>query len=94
MKEIEKDYIPEELEYLFDIVGEESFKKIVEYYGGSQIYIPKKECFERFERNKMIYKDACNGYTTRALSVKWQLSTSFIRRIVRNWEEDKKGNKK
>ena len=83
-----KKYIPRDLYRLFDIVGEVLFQKIVEDYNGSQIYIPKKECYRRAKRDMRIYNEFCDGKSAKALAVKWKVSESCVRRIVKRVKEE------
>ena len=83
-----KKYISSDLYRLFDIVGEVLFEKIVEDYGGGQIYIPGKECYRRANRNMKIYDAFCEGKSAKALAAQWKVSESCVRRIVKRVRED------
>lgn len=86
-----KKYIPRDLYRLFDIVGEVLFERILDVYGGSQIYIPRKECYMRAKRNMRIYVEFCEDRSVKWLAVKWKVSESCVRRIVKRVEMELNG---
>ncbi|MBU5337261.1 Mor transcription activator family protein [Intestinibacter bartlettii] len=85
----DKVQIPEYLKRLIEIVGEESYRKIVEHYGGTSIYIPVDVDYTRIERNKMIYEEFKRGMTYRELTRKYGLSESSIRKIIKMMRKEK-----
>lgn len=60
MVDMEKIVSPEQLEgskkEIVDIIGLEAYKKLVQHYGGSYIYIKKSDTLTRNERNAEICK--------------------------------------
>ena len=64
-----------------DLIGEESFIKLMEEYGGTYFYIPKMDKIERMERNEQI-KAEFDGYNFRELAQKFSLTEVSIRSIV------------
>ena len=66
---------------LAETIGIESYKRLVEYFGGCQLYIPKWETIVKEVRNKEI-KENFNGFNYRELAKKYNVSEMTIRRIV------------
>lgn len=64
-----------------EIVGLETYRKIVEHYGGSSIYINKADTLTRSERNAEI-KRKFNGSNYRELAKEYGLSEPSVRKIV------------
>ena len=85
MLDIEKIVSPEQLSgdqrELAEIVGIEAYRKLVENYGGSSIYINKADTVTRSERNTEIWKNF-NGSNYRELAKQYGLSEPSIRRII------------
>lgn len=68
---------------LVDTIGLEHTQKLVNTFGGSQLYIPMIENIAREYRNSEIYRDYKNGTTYHALSKKYNLSSMTIRNVVK-----------
>lgn len=66
---------------LADVIGLESYKRLITIYGGSSIYIPKVDNFLRADRNDRI-KQEFNGWNFKELSQKYDLTEVQIRNIV------------
>lgn len=66
---------------LAETIGIESYKRLVEYFGDCQLYVPKLETFLKDIRNEEI-KENFNGSNYRELAKKYSLSEMTIRRIV------------
>lgn len=66
---------------LAEVIGLESYKKLVEHYGGSYIYVTKTETIMRDERDSEIRKKF-NGSNYRELAREFGLSEVRIRTIV------------
>ena len=85
MLNIEKIVSPEQLSgdqrELAEIVGIEAYRKLVENYGGSSIYINKADTVTRSERNVEIQHNF-NGSNYRELAREYGLSEPSIRRII------------
>lgn len=76
------DYVPQELQRLYEIVGQTNFVKIQKEYGGELLYIPMYKNTQ--ERNKKILDDFYyNDLSTRELSKKYNLSMSMINKIIK-----------
>ena len=86
MVDIEKITSPEQLSgssrELADIIGIEAYKKLVQHFGGSYIYINKPDTLTRNERNIEIRKKF-NGSNYCQLAQEYQLTENRIRSILR-----------
>ena len=72
---------------LAEIVGMSVFKKLVKYYGGSSIYVPKADWFVLPIRNKLIIHEY-NGGNSFDLSRKWGMSERRILEIVKEKSDE------
>ena len=68
---------------LIGIVGTEAFLRLIDTYGGGNVYIPKNDRFERYARNKAIVAEF-DGYNFRELAQKYHLTEMQIRVIVKD----------
>lgn len=66
---------------LAEVIGLEAYKKLVERYGGSHIYINKADTITRNKRNSEI-KEKFDGSNYRELAREYNLSEVTIRTIV------------
>ena len=64
-----------------ELIGQDNFRKLMNAYGGGYIYIPKTDRLDRQDRNERIRSDF-NGYNSRELSKKYDLTEVSIRSIV------------
>ena len=80
-KIISLDQLSGDQRELAETVGLEAYRKLVEHFGGCQIYIPKLEMTLKKIRNIEI-RNSFNGSNYRELSKKYNLSEIMIRRIV------------
>ena len=64
-----------------EIIGIEAYRKLVEHYGGSRIYIEKSDTIIRPNRNDEIRKKFDGGNYLQ-LAREYKLSEQTIRRIV------------
>jgi len=74
--------LPEDLQQMAHLVGLENTLKIVERFAGCQIYIPKPESVARFARDRRVIEEF-NGCNHRQLALKYNLTESMIREILR-----------
>lgn len=74
--------LDEEQKELVDIIGLEAYKQLLQYYGGSSIYIPKTDALERRIRNEKICQEYQKTRNTKVLSVKYGLTENQIRNII------------
>lgn len=77
------ELLPDEYKEIVSIIGFEVFLKVCDHYGGTNVYIPKKERVTRLIRNLKIQKEF-NGTNYRELSIKYKLSESYVRKITGN----------
>ena len=86
MVDMEKIVRPEQLsgssKELADVIGVEAYKKLVQHFGGSYIYINKPDTLTRNERNIEIRKKF-NGSNYCQLAQEYQLTENRIRSIVK-----------
>lgn len=76
------DDIPNDLALLADVVGIDIVIEICEKFGGCQIYFPKSNSLYRKNRDNII-KDEFNGKNLRELSIKYKISETQIRNIIK-----------
>jgi Mor family transcriptional regulator len=83
LEDIEIDDLPSEQRDLAELVGIETYRRLVERYGGlRQIYIPKLTELGRRARNEEIV-DKFNGCNFSELAREYDLSEVMVRQIVR-----------
>jgi Mor family transcriptional regulator len=74
---LEKDDVYEELE---ELIGTEATNRLVNYYAGSSIYIPKRIANEQqYQQIRVEFK---KGASYRELAMRYGYSERYIRRIV------------
>lgn len=71
----------EQQKEIAEIIGIEAYRKLVEYYGGSKIYIAKHDTVMRPDRNTEI-KQKFNGGNYRQLAQEYDLAEVTVRNIV------------
>jgi hypothetical protein len=76
LEDIGSDY-----QQIAELIGMDNFLRLVEQYGGYQLYIPKYEGLFRSTRDEEI-RASYNGYNVEALARKYNLTTRHIRYIV------------
>jgi len=79
---------------LVDAIGAEHARKLVETFSGSYIYIPMIETVERKYRDMNIYKDFLSGMSYNKLRMKYELTDSSIRKIIKSEMEKRKAVRK
>ena len=86
MVDIEKIVSPEQLsgssKELAKIIGLEAYKKLIQHFGGSYIYIIKPDTVVRSERNAEICRKF-NGSNYNQLAMEYNLTENRIRSILR-----------
>lgn len=75
-----EDIADEQQKALAELIGIENYKKLVEVYGGSGIYIYKRDSFLRTLRDKKIKEEFKGNY--KELAQKYNLTEMAIRNIV------------
>ncbi len=73
--------VPEELHWLYELVGQERFYQIIDTAGGELIYFPKRSTLERDLRRQAIHREF-NGANVREISRKYGLSERHVRTIL------------
>jgi hypothetical protein len=73
--------ISSEYQQIVELIGMDGFLRLVEQFGGYQLYIPKYEGLLRNARNEEI-REAFTGYNIDDLARKYNLTTRYIRYIV------------
>lgn len=76
------DELPEPYNDMARIIGTENLMKLVEEFGGTQIYLPRKNQLMKEYIYKAILKEF-NGSNRRELSKKYDISESTIYRIIK-----------
>ena len=74
------DDLPESLVDVVDVIGMDSFKKLVKFCGGSNLYIPSANNLIRPVRNKII-RESFNG-DYKVVARKFGISEVQARNIV------------
>ena len=68
---------------LAELIGLEGMLKIVDYYSGGNLYVPKMENLLSGVRDRRI-REEYNGENSKRLAVKYGVSESYLWRIVKN----------
>lgn len=79
---------------LVQVLGVENTVRLIEVFGGSQIYIPKFNNLSREYRDSEIYKDFLSGISYSELRHKYKLSEKTIRAVINAEREKRKAVKK
>lgn len=79
--QLSSEQIPEDLYWLYELVGMDRFLKIIDTAGGEFLYFPKRSTLERALRRQAIAKEY-DGSNVRQLARKYGLSDRHIRTIL------------
>lgn len=79
---ITKEDIPEDMDWLCDIIGVKCFMEIVDRAGGELLYIPKRTTIEIPLRKKAIMEEF-DGSNARILGRKYGLTERRVREILK-----------
>jgi Mor family transcriptional regulator len=82
LKFVSVDDVPEGCRDLVDVFGMEVFIKLIEYCGGSTVYLPSKGAVVKKARNRLI-REEFDGGNFRELSSRFGISDIQVRKIVR-----------
>ena len=74
---------------LAECIGMNAYKKLIENYAGSFVYVRKLDTVTNSVRNANILKEF-NGYNYKALAKKYGLSVVSIRRIINSAPPEKR----
>ena len=80
-EKINMNNIDGEQREIAECIGIEAYRKLVQRFGGSNIYIQKADTILKSERNNKIRK-LFNGKNYKSLAIMFGLSESHIRLIV------------
>lgn len=78
---IQPDDLNEEQQHLAELIGLDNFAKLVQVFGGTNIYIPKAEAFGRTMRNEKIRQEY-NGRNIKSLAVKYGLTERQVYKLI------------
>lgn len=81
LKSIQLSDLDDEQREMAELIGLDSYKMLVENYGGTRPYIPKPEGVGKAHRNDSI-REQFNGYNFRELAMQFNLTEVTIRYIV------------
>lgn len=79
--QLSSEQIPEDLYWLYELVGLDRFLKIIDTAGGEFLYFPKRSTLERTLRRQAIAKEY-DGTNVHQLARKYGLSDRHIRTIL------------
>lgn len=79
---IKVEDVPEGCRDLVEVFGMEVFISLIEYCGGSSLYLPSKGSVVKKARNRVI-REEFDGGNFRDLSVRFGISDMQVRKIVR-----------
>lgn len=82
MKEAIVEILPDSYKYIAELIGTENALVILKHFGGSTIYIPKIDSYNRHFRNLEIVDDYKSGLTYSQISIKYNLTSVSIRNII------------
>lgn len=80
---IQPDDLNEEQQHLAELIGLDNFAKLVQVFGGTNIYIPKPEAFSRVLRNEKIRQEY-NGRNVKIIANKYGLTERQVYNLVDN----------
>lgn len=83
VNELTIDDLDEKNKEMAKIIGMEKFLDLCKFYGGDRFYFNKLDDLIRVTRDRKI-KEEYNGYNSRALALKYNLTTERIKQIVRD----------
>lgn len=76
------EMLPDNFQYVAELVGLEKAIEIVKHFGGSTLYIPKIDCCHRYSRNQKIVRDYKSGLTYSQIAIRYNLTTVSVRNII------------
>ncbi len=76
------DDLKEEQAEVAELIGLSNYKKLISYYAGTSIYIPKLNDIERRQRNEKIRSEYEKNNDLKSLAIKFGLTEVQIRTIV------------
>ena len=79
---LDDEQLPEPYSEIQHIVEKEKLLEIAKIFGGSKIYFPKLKTITKPQRDRKIIEEF-NGYNTRELAIKYDLTENWIRQICK-----------
>jgi Mor family transcriptional regulator len=83
--------LPDQVSELVELLGVRNVLKLMAYYQGQQIYIPKMDSALRELKHEQIRKEF-NGYNQTSLARKYNVSVSYIYRLLAGVPDPNQGN--
>ncbi len=80
-QDVESDSLPETTRALIDLIGYEPTLRLIAFFGGTNLYVPKWERAFRAIRDRRINREF-DGFNHKALARRYGVSESTIRLIV------------
>lgn len=81
LDQIEVRNLDEDQRELAELIGIETYRRLVKTYGGTSVYIPKAESLEKAIRDKLI-KEEFDGSNYRELAKRYGLTEAWVRSIT------------
>lgn len=78
---VQSTEMSQEQQMLLKIIGIDKYLEVCRSFGGTSLYIPKPDAFDRAVRDEHIRKEF-NGYNVKELAIKYGLTDTRIRSIV------------
>ena len=79
---VEREDLPEGSRDLIDIIGIDMVMDLIDYCGGSGMYLPSKSAVVKNARNRIIKRDF-DGGNYKELAVKFGISDMQVRNILK-----------
>lgn len=73
-----------------ELIGIDAYKKMIVYYAGTNIYIPKLSEIERKKRNEKIRAEYEKDGNITSLAIKYDLTEAQIRNIIADIFQNKR----
>jgi Mor family transcriptional regulator len=89
IKDIAAEELTEDQRKIIELIGTDAYSKLVEAFGGTTVYIHKKDGFSRTVRNEEIRKKF-DGGNYKQLALEYCLTEVAIRQIVAKIDEEMK----
>jgi Mor family transcriptional regulator len=84
--------LSEQIAELVELIGVRNVLKLMAYYQGQQLYIPKLDSALREIRHEQIKREFSKGVSQTALARKYGLTTSYVYQILRGVPDPDQGN--
>ena len=74
---------------LAEIIGTETFERVVDLFSGQNIYIPTKRQVYIQARNREIIKEYEQGISIRNIALKYEVSSTWVSKLIKDNESFK-----